>query len=67
MSVKLTDDQFWALERWIFAMASEAASPPGFNDAARLRGIRDSAFVALTGKEPITEAGRKALQSGETG
>lgn len=50
--VELTGDQFWALERWIIAHSTAAAMPPGFHDPAQLQAIRDTAYAALTGKEP---------------
>jgi hypothetical protein len=49
--VKLSDDQFWALERWLILLASEAAIP-GFVAPPHLQSVRDTAFVALTGREP---------------
>jgi hypothetical protein len=50
--VRLTDDQFWALERWIIMLADAAAMPAGFHDPAHLQSVRETAYIALTGKMP---------------
>lgn len=46
-TARLSDDQFWALERWIIAHATAAAMAPGFHDPAQLQAIRDTAYAAL--------------------
>lgn len=51
-AIHLTEDQFWALERWISVYAVAAAMAPGVHDPAQLRSVRHTAYVALTGKEP---------------
>lgn len=49
--LKLSDDQFWALERWIASLAEQVAMPTGFVDPARAQAISDTAYTALTGKD----------------
>lgn len=51
-AARVSDDQFWALERWIILLSTAAAMPPGFHDPAHLQSVRDTAYVALTGKTP---------------
>lgn len=58
----LTDEQFYALENWIIAVASHVAleaTAPGFSDPANMIRRRDLARLRLT------EAGRLALQETE--
>jgi hypothetical protein len=50
--VKLSDDQFWALERWMISIATQA----GFHNPLVAAEIRKTAFIALTGREPAGEA-----------
>jgi len=56
-AVRLTDDQFRALERWIRSIATQAAMPLGFANPHQTQSIRDTAYVALTGRRALEEQG----------
>lgn len=47
--MNLTDDQFWALERWIIAVGIHTSQMRGHIRPDGLEAIRETARVALTG------------------